>query len=391
MIVAGDFVRTGGMDRANLALAERLAERGFPVHLVSHRVDNSLSRHEMVTVHEVPRPGGRHFPASFLLSRTARTIASRLENAVVVANGGNLAWQGLNWVHYLHAAWKGADGSALRRMKSGIQRRIERHRERQALRRARRVVCNSEQTARQVIDLIGVPADRVSVVYYGADSTRFGPVTTAERQRMRSTLSIGPSQPCIAFVGALGDGRKNFATLFEAWRRLGDDSDWRDAVLLVVGEGAQLPRWQARAEACGLKDGIRFLGFRKDVGEILSACDLVVHPARYEAFGLSPYEALCRGVPVLVSADAGVAELIPPELAGMTLRSPDDADELTTKLRDWRNRFGKADVALESLSARCRARSWTDMADEIISLGMEAVADSSRHGNTSKRALAVSG
>jgi glycosyltransferase involved in cell wall biosynthesis len=60
-------------------------------------------------------------------------------------------------------------------------------------------------------------------------------------------------------------------------------------------------------------DRVRFLGFRTDVPEIPSALDGLVHP-RYEAAGLSVHEALCRGLPAIVTACAGVAERYPADL-----------------------------------------------------------------------------
>ncbi|HUQ72729.1 MAG TPA: glycosyltransferase family 4 protein [Planctomycetaceae bacterium] len=370
LIVTGDFSRTGGMDRANLALAERLAERDIPVHLVCHAADERLVEHPLVTLHQVARPAGMHFPASFLLSRTARAVAGRFRDAVVVANGGNLSWAGLNWIHYLHAAWDGpVQGLGLRSWKQRIERRIERRREAQAISQAQVVICNSRLTAEQAGDRLNIPEDRLHVIYYGADAERFPLVTPAERQRMRSQLGMQPDQLCLAFVGALGDRRKNFDTLFEAWRRLHTEPEWRDAVLLVIGHGAQLPQWRQRAGDCGLGESIRFLGFRCDVHDVLAACDLLVHPARYEAFGLSPYEALCRGLPVLVSATAGVAEVIPDHLSPLLLQSPDDTDELMTRLRGWRERREQFAEAVVALSDHCRSRSWNDMADEIIAAG----------------------
>ena len=47
---------------------------------------------------------------------------------------------------------------------------------------------------------------------------------------------------------------------------------------------------------------------------VFAACDLLIHPARYEAYGLAVHEALCRGLPALVSATAGVAERYPEDL-----------------------------------------------------------------------------
>ena len=51
LIITGDLVPTGGMDRANLALAQALADQGRPVHLVAHRADESLLQSPAVTFH----------------------------------------------------------------------------------------------------------------------------------------------------------------------------------------------------------------------------------------------------------------------------------------------------------------------------------------------------
>ena len=51
-----------------------------------------------------------------------------------------------------------------------------------------------------------------------------------------------------------------------------------------------------------------------DVPNLLRAADCLVAPTRYEAYGLGVHEALCCGLPGIVSADAGVAERYSPEL-----------------------------------------------------------------------------
>ena len=72
-----------------------------------------------------------------------------------------------------------------------------------------------------------------------------------------------------------------------------------------VGAGATIDAWKARAESEGLAQSIEFLGFRRDVQKVLGACDILVSPARYEAYGLNVHEALCLGLPALVTRDAG--------------------------------------------------------------------------------------
>ena len=127
--------------------------------------------------------------------------------------------------------------------------------------------------------------------------------------------------------------------MFSAWCELCGCRNW-DADLIVVGQGAELPAWRQRAREAGVGDRIRFAGFRTDVPEILAALDALVHPARYEAYGLSVREALCRGVPAIVSASAGVAEHYPPELGGLLIADPNDPAELRGKLLDVAARHG---------------------------------------------------
>jgi glycosyltransferase involved in cell wall biosynthesis len=171
----------------------------------------------------------------------------------------------------------------------------------------------------------------------------------------------------VGFVGALGDRRKAFDTVFDAWSLLCERRDW-DADLIVVGSGAELPAWQERTRAKGLGSRIRFLGFRSDVPGVVAAFDALVHPARYEAYGLSVHEALCRGVPALVTAKAGVAERYPAGLSDLLMADPSDSGELSERLRAWRGNLERIQRLVMPLSATLRARTWSHMSAEIASL-----------------------
>jgi glycosyltransferase involved in cell wall biosynthesis len=134
----------------------------------------------------------------------------------------------------------------------------------------------------------------------------------------------------------------------------------------VVGSGAELPQWRERATLSGLGDRIRFLGFRDDVPFILSALDGFVHPARYEAYGLSVHEAVCRGIPAIVSSSSGVAERYPAELHQLRIDNPDDPGELGERLRYWRSNHERLAEAVRPLSAALRSRTWDAMASELV-------------------------
>ncbi|MFO0951444.1 MAG: glycosyltransferase family 4 protein [Isosphaeraceae bacterium] len=365
-LVTGDFVTTGGMDRANFALASYLARQGRGVHLVAHRVDPTLLAEPTVTFHRVPKPLNSYWLAEPLLDRRGRQVAARVAKGGgrVVVNGGNCLWGDVNWVHYVHAAWAPrAGGGTLRRARRALYHRTALRAERRALNRARFVVTNSDQTRQVVIDRLGLPPERVRTIYYGTDPGRFRPATPDERAAARGRLGWNDERPTVAFVGALGDLRKGLDSLLNAWKRLASDPTW-DARLVVVGTGANLA--QLREEAAGLGGSVEFLGFRTDVPEVLQACDALVSPTRYEAYGLNVQEALCCGLPALVSRTAGVAERYPDELQDLLIPDPDDPEGLADRLRRWRAGREAIQDAVNRLAARLRSTTWDDMAAQIV-------------------------
>lgn len=371
VVAAGDFVTTGGMDAANHALASYLARSGRETHLVAHRVDADLAGLEGIHVHAVPRPLGSHLLGFPLLARRAvhawQRVAGGGRRVVALANGGNFGGSA-TWLHYVHAAYRPKiAGRPLRRAIHDLAARKARRDERAVTSRARVVIANSELTARQAVDLLGADPSRVHVVYYGADPERFRPPSSEERIRARRELGIEGDAPVLVFVGALGDRRKGFDTLFRAFSSLSPDAAW-GATLLVAGAGGELEEWKRRASQAGLERRVRLLGFQTDVRRVLYAGDALVAPTRYEAYGLAVQEAICCGLPAIVSRAAGVAERIPPPLDALLLADPDAADELADKLRAWRAGVDAHRAAAREFSAALRAWTWDQMAARIVDI-----------------------
>ncbi len=373
VIVAGGFHQFGGMDKANAALAAYLLERGIPVHLVAHRVDPELSSHPGVQVHHVPRPLGSFLLGEHLLDPFGRAVAARVisqwPGARVAVNGGNCIWPDINWVHFVHHAWAGADDRAPIgfRARNRIAKGRARRRERLAFRAARVVLTNSEKTRRDVIGFFGVEPAKVHTVHLGADPT-WKPATPAERAAARAWLGKSEERPLVAFVGALSlDDRKGFDTLWRAWRVLCSRGDW-DADLIAAGDGNGLPRWKSQIAEAGLASRARLLGFTDRVRDLLAAADVLVSPVRYEAYGLNVQEAICRGVPALVSYQAGVAERYPVELSEMLLPNPEDINDLVDRLLRWRSRMSSWTRAFQPFSDALRSYTWRDMARRIVEI-----------------------
>src|SRR5262249_4170873 len=119
-----------------------------------------------------------------------------------------------------------------------------------------------------------------------------------------------------------------------------------------------------RTRAAGLT-GVRVLGFRTDVASLLAAADVLVHPSRYEAYGLGVHEAICRGVPAIVSATAGVAERFPADLAPLLLPAGAGAADVAAALVRWQRDAAGWRARIAHVSASFRSRTWEHMAADV--------------------------
>lgn len=368
LLVAGDFRPHGGMDCANQALASYLAQSGRRVGLVTHFAAADLAGHPNVRVYPVSRPLRSHFLGGWPLAWAGRRLgaAAVARGERVVVNGGNALGRDVNWVHCVHHAFAPPPQRfGLRWLKNRVSRPLNLHAERVALRAARFVVCNSEQTLRDVIELVGVHPDRTRVVYLACDTAAFRAAAEPEQRELRTQLGWPTDRPVVMFVGAVDDRRKGFDTLFEAWSRLARDPTW-DSVLVVAGSGAEVPMWEGVARDGGFAHAIRFLGHRKDVPDLLRAADALVHPARCEAYGLAVHEALCCDIPAIVSHAAGIADRYPAELSDLLLADPNDAGELADRLRHWRADLEAIKARVRPFSDQLRAYTWDDMARAFL-------------------------
>jgi glycosyltransferase involved in cell wall biosynthesis len=109
------------------------------------------------------------------------------------------------------------------------------------------------------------------------------------------------------------------------------------------------------------------VGFTRDVRRILWACDAIVAPARYEAYGLAVHEAVCCGLPAIVNAESGVAERLP-GLEPLRPERPDDSAALAAVLRRWHGERDRWTTVAADLSRQLRGWSWDDMGARIVQL-----------------------
>lgn len=368
LLVAADFIKTGGMDRANYALADYLARQGAEVHLVSHRIDVELQTYPNLVWHSVPKVANSNFLGEFLLDRVGQFWARQITDrgGRVLVNGGNCSWGGVNWVHYVHAAYQPESKvSALQRAKITVTHRHFRRAERRSLQQARLIITNSERTRTDLVHHQLASMSKVRSIYYGIDPTLFYPAAPEEIRSLRQQLNLPLDYPIVVFIGALSDRRKGFDVLFEAWKRLCENSAW-NAQLFVIGRGAELPMWEQKLMDANLVDRVHFLGFRSDVPDLLRASDCLVAPTRYEAYGLGVHEALCCGIPAIVTETAGVAERYPSGCRNLLL-SEITVVELMKKLLNWSNSQEHYQALIRShITPKLRRETWDEMAKQML-------------------------
>jgi glycosyltransferase involved in cell wall biosynthesis len=372
VIVAAGLHQKGGMDKANLALADYLLDREIPVHVVTHSVDKSIERHPLAKVHLVARPGQSFFLGEFALAAQGRKVARQVlrkhPSAQVVVNGGNCVWPGINWAHYVHRAWSGPKrGPFAYRMKDAVAANRARRTEKAAFEQARLIISNSKRTTQELVKYFRVDPERVHTVYLGADPA-WGPISAEERSASRKLLQVPESRSLAVFVGGLGyDDRKGFDVLFHAWEKLCARPDW-DVDLMVAGTGPAAPEWQAKVKQAQLENRVRLLGFTDQVKSVLAAADLLVSPVRYESYGLNVQEAICRGVPAMVSAWAGVAEQYDAGFRPLLLPDPENVPDLVERLLVWRSNQEQWRARFQPFGDRLRSRSWRDTAADFVSI-----------------------
>lgn len=185
---------------------------------------------------------------------------------------------------------------------------------RDAAARSDLVIAVSRFTAGQVIDLLGVPANRVRVVHHGV--------------RFPAQPSETPRRPAILHVGAI-QRRKNIVRLVSAFERAAP-ADWR--LVLAGSFGYEAEAILARINASPARSRIDMTGWVDDtrLSALYRECALLAFPSLDEGFGIPALEAMAQGLPVLASNAAAL-----PEVCGgaALLVNPLDEDEIAEGIR----------------------------------------------------------
>ncbi len=262
---------------------------------------------------------------------------------------------------------------------SGWKHELRQLQIRRGLLRAECVMAVSESTRHDVIQLLGIPAERVRRIYGGADP-RFthhipGPGARAAgpeawaHERRRILERYGIHYPFLLYAGTIR-AQKNIPRLVEAFSllrgELQDLPQWRDLRLIIIGD--EISRYPAVRQAViqsRIEQQVRFLGFvpldtLRVFYEVASA---FVFPSLYEGFGLPPLEAMASGTPVVCSNATSLPEVVGD--AAMIV-SPDNVFDIARGMKEvLLDKALRAELVRRG-AERSRFFRWEDTAREVL-------------------------
>ena len=178
--------------------------------------------------------------------------------------------------------------------------------EQQGMQEADLIVAVSEWTRQILISKYGVSAEKISVVHNGILLEKG--TQSAKKSRRRQAWPM--VRQMVTFLGRV-TYQKGPGYFVDAARIVLDK--FPDTHFVMAGSGDLLPAMVERVAALKLSSQFHFTGFlrREQVEEVWALSDVYVMPSVSEPFGIAPLEAIQSGVPVIVSNQSGVSEVMP--------------------------------------------------------------------------------
>lgn len=243
---------------------------------------------------------------------------------------------------------------------------------RQCAREADAIVAVSESCKSELIELLGVSADRIHVIPNGAHLDEFaGPLNSEDLEAAKRQLGI--TREYFIQLGTI-EPRKNIPRLVEAYSRL---RERRRPLPQLVFAGK--PGWKCETSFRAMKplsdtNDIVYAGYvdRARAVLLLRGALACVYPSLYEGFGLPVLEAMAAGTPVITSDTSSL-----PEVAGGAALyvDPANAESIESALENLVD--DRAGAAVRAEAARLRAQSFTwDLSAEKLAALYLTLADS---------------
>ncbi|TVQ14268.1 MAG: glycosyltransferase family 1 protein [Bacteroidetes bacterium] len=162
------------------------------------------------------------------------------------------------------------------------------------------VIAVSNMTRNTVIQRHGIDPDKVITVHNGVEPSE---------KEMETEIPRYLDEKIVTFLGRITYQKGPEYFIEAAYKVLQRDQNVR---FVMAGSGDMLPKMIRRVAKLGIANKFHFTGFLKgdDVDKMFGLSDVYVMPSVSEPFGISPLEAMRSNVPVIISKQSGVAEVL---------------------------------------------------------------------------------
>jgi glycosyltransferase involved in cell wall biosynthesis len=230
-----------------------------------------------------------------------------------------------------------------------------RKRFRYTLERADAIVTISEFSKRELIELYGVPSDRITAIHLGVTPPR------------EAVLKRPVPYRYFLFVGTV-EPRKNLGALLDAWRIVKSRRPGWPFKLLIAGRhGWNCEPAEAQARKRGVEADVIALNYvtYEDLPSLYRSAEALVFPSLYEGFGLPPLEAMGCGTPVIASKSPAMPEIIGD--AGLMF-DPSDPEDIARAIMQFHDDKQLRDALAARGLERVKLFNWRTTAEKTLGL-----------------------
>lgn len=193
--------------------------------------------------------------------------------------------------------------------------------------KAIKIIATSQKTKKDLIGYLGIPEEKIRVIYEGIDHSIFKPIQGPKLIPYPYILYVGSEHP-----------RKNLARLLKAFKKIKEEKKFQDLKFVKVGKaGGREADFRKQTldviRDLQLEKEVIFTEFvpESDLPAYYSAAECLVFPSLFEGFGFPPLEAMACGCPVIASNHSSVPEIVGD--AGLLI-DPHSVDDIFRAIRE---------------------------------------------------------
>lgn len=193
---------------------------------------------------------------------------------------------------------------------SASERDYHRWSVRQALRASPSILTVSEFSKREIVELLGVRPERITVTPLGVrQSESFSAIPSQQRHQVRQQLNL--NRPFYLFVGRL-ESKKNIGLVMQGYDLYRQRSTHPLDLVLIGNPGYGWEEVEAQLRVKPYRGSVHVLGWQPDpiVDVLQVSATALICISKYEGFGIPAVESLSAGVPVLSSRQGALPEVL---------------------------------------------------------------------------------